>query len=289
MGSARVSRAVVVVSTTTLKHQLFFHCLVRKECGWKYSARRPIPHAGGVCSPFQLHRFGLAPQKSGAEAHALQALRELCRLVELRAASGVRALQRRSLEGIYNEATQEPKDRHSSSHPSFTSVPFCKILRKPESFPRGLLSAFKVFSYGNSVKLSFVLTMQALTVGLLAVAGCARPSSNSNVTPRQPLAPAPAAASTLPVSAVSPISKPLTHAAPAPAIVSDPPPPPQIEVLATPPESNYVWIPGHWEHQKHWTWTSGHWTPQPRPRAQWIPGRWARLDRGWMWVEGYWR
>jgi len=31
MGSARVSRAVVVVSITTSKHQLFFHCLAPKE------------------------------------------------------------------------------------------------------------------------------------------------------------------------------------------------------------------------------------------------------------------
>ncbi len=177
-----------------------------------------------------------------------------------------------------------------SRHSSCAFVSFCKNLRKPEPFPHGLLFASSDFSYCNSVKLSFVLTMQVLTVGLLAVAGCARPHSNSSVTPRQPLAsPAQAAASTPQVSAVPPIQKPLTNAAPAPAIVSDPPPPPQIEVLDTPPEPNYVWIPGHWEHQKHWTWISGHWTPQPRPQARWIPGRWAKQDRGWMWVEGYWR
>ena len=29
-----------------------------KNGGWKYSARRRIPHAGGVCSPFPLHGFG---------------------------------------------------------------------------------------------------------------------------------------------------------------------------------------------------------------------------------------
>ncbi|HEY9509831.1 MAG TPA: hypothetical protein VIV82_08220 [Verrucomicrobiae bacterium] len=140
------------------------------------------------------------------------------------------------------------------------------------------------------MKLSFVLTMQALTVGLLAVTGCARPHGNSSVHALQPLAsPAQTAVSAPPVSPNSTPPQPPAKPTPTPTIVSDPPPPPQIEVIDAPPEPNYVWIPGHWEHQKHWTWISGHWMRQPRPQAMWIPGRWAKQDRGWMWVEGYWR
>jgi hypothetical protein len=66
-----------------------------------------------------------------------------------------------------------------------------------------------------------------------------------------------------------------------------PPPPPQVEVAPAPRpgwywvpgahewrDGRYVWIPGHWEHERRGhAWRQGHWEWQGG-RQVWVPGGW---------------
>jgi WXXGXW repeat (2 copies) len=72
--------------------------------------------------------------------------------------------------------------------------------------------------------------------------------------------------------------------------VPGPPPPPVHEVIAVAPGAGYVWIPGYhrWSGSSY-VWVGGHYELRPRGRRYWVPGRWARERRGWIWIEGYWR
>jgi hypothetical protein len=142
------------------------------------------------------------------------------------------------------------------------------------------------------LKLSFVLTITTLWVGLLAISGCAHHGVARTQTPVKTAS----ANSTETVNA--PLLTPKNFVYPAPAqskpapispVVTGPPPPPQVEVVGAPPGPKYTWLPGHWEWQGSWTWISGKWGTLPEPNAAWIPGRWVHRENGWIWVTGYWR
>lgn len=84
-----------------------------------------------------------------------------------------------------------------------------------------------------------------------------------------------------------------TVAVPAPAVyvggtVSIAPPPPQVEVIGTPPAAGYVWLGGYW----NWVggrhvWVGGHWEAR-RPGYHWVPHAWVRAGGGWRLREGHW-
>ena len=80
--------------------------------------------------------------------------------------------------------------------------------------------------------------------------------------------------------------------APAPGeeiVVTETPPPPQVEVVGLAPGPDFVWMPGCWEWRGHWVWAGGRWAIGPHPHARWIPGRWTRHGRNHVWIRGYWR
>jgi hypothetical protein len=70
------------------------------------------------------------------------------------------------------------------------------------------------------------------------------------------------------------------------------PPPPRTEIIPVlPPERVEVerWQSGYWRWNGHeHIWTEGHYVARPRPRAEWISGRWEQRPRGWVYVEGHW-
>jgi len=66
------------------------------------------------------------------------------------------------------------------------------------------------------------------------------------------------------------------------------PPPPRVVVLPA-PRRGYVWAPGYWRWNGYeHVWTEGYYVARPRPRAEWISGRWEQRPRGWVYVEGHW-
>lgn len=68
------------------------------------------------------------------------------------------------------------------------------------------------------------------------------------------------------------------------------PPPPIVEVREVGPGSGYVWIDGYqrWDGGA-FVWVRGRWDRPPRPRAVWVPARWAQDRHGWFLTEGRWR
>ena len=153
----------------------------------------------------------------------------------------------------------------------------------------GLNPAIGLSPIAKLVKVSSVLTISAWTVGLLVSAGCAQHRSTHSSSQ---LASVQSGTANAPLT--TPKNSPNSSALPAkipsdPSLITNPPPPAQVEVVGAPPGPDYVWIPGHWEWQGTWTWTSGKWATIPAPRAAWIPGHWSRRENGWVWVEGYWR
>jgi hypothetical protein len=72
-------------------------------------------------------------------------------------------------------------------------------------------------------------------------------------------------------------------------IVTDAPPPPQIEVVGAAPGAEYVWVPGAWQWRERWVWSGGYWAVRPQADAAWVKGRWVKRDQGWAWIRGYWR
>lgn len=55
------------------------------------------------------------------------------------------------------------------------------------------------------------------------------------------------------------------------------------------PGRTYVWIAGYYRWtDTEYVWVPGHWEAPPRPRAHWKRGQWYRGNRGWYWVEGHW-
>ena len=50
-----------------------------------------------------------------------------------------------------------------------------------------------------------------------------------------------------------------------------------------------AWQPGYWRWNGHeHAWIEGHYVERPRPRAEWISGRWEQHPRGWIYHEGHW-
>jgi hypothetical protein len=106
------------------------------------------------------------------------------------------------------------------------------------------------------------------------------------------LAPAPVTAPPPPAQ-VEP-APPTVQAAPAQqaqpqaptVIVQTPPtpaPPPQVEVVTVAPGPDYYWTPGYWHWNGRWMWVGGSWGF----RAGWGPHRgWGSYHRGW---EGHHR
>ena len=74
------------------------------------------------------------------------------------------------------------------------------------------------------------------------------------------------------------------------AVVTQEPPPPQVEVIPAPPAPEYVWAPGYWSwNVGGWVWVRGHYVIGPHPHALWVNGHWARRGHGYFWVNGHWR
>ena len=70
------------------------------------------------------------------------------------------------------------------------------------------------------------------------------------------------------------------------------PPPPRTEVIPVLPAERVKverWQPGYWRWNGYeHVWTEGYYVARPRPRAEWISGRWEQRPRGWVYVEGHW-
>jgi len=70
------------------------------------------------------------------------------------------------------------------------------------------------------------------------------------------------------------------------------PPPPRREVIVERerPSRDHVWIRGYWvwREGRH-VWINGRWERPPHPHAVWIEPRWERRDRGYVFIEGFWR
>lgn len=57
-----------------------------------------------------------------------------------------------------------------------------------------------------------------------------------------------------------------------------------------PAGDNVQWVPGYWQwddEKNEFLWVSGFWRQAP-PGRTWIPGQYARMDKGWQWTAGYW-
>jgi len=72
-------------------------------------------------------------------------------------------------------------------------------------------------------------------------------------------------------------------------VVSEAPPPPQVEIVPVAPGPGFIWVEGHWGWRGRWVWESGRYVSRPHSRAAWVPGHWVAGRRGWVWVPGRWR
>ena len=72
-------------------------------------------------------------------------------------------------------------------------------------------------------------------------------------------------------------------------IVTQQPPPAQVEVVTVSPGPAYQWAPGYWSWNGAWVWVGGGWIARPHPQAVWVGGRWARHGHGHVWIGGRWR
>jgi len=73
-------------------------------------------------------------------------------------------------------------------------------------------------------------------------------------------------------------------------VVVDPPPQEIVEAVPTGQHADDVWVRGHyvWDGRRY-IWEPGHYVRVPRAGATWEPGRWERVQGGYVWVEGHWR
>jgi hypothetical protein len=76
-----------------------------------------------------------------------------------------------------------------------------------------------------------------------------------------------------------------------PAVVTEAPPPQQVEVVPVSPGPTYVWVPGYWSVGVggHWVWIGGRYAVRPHLHAVWVGGRWVTQGHGYVWVAGHWR
>lgn len=72
--------------------------------------------------------------------------------------------------------------------------------------------------------------------------------------------------------------------------VTEPPPPPQREVIHERPSGAHVWVPGYWMWRdgRH-VWVAGRWEVPPRANVTWVPPRWEMRDGRYVFVDGFWR
>jgi hypothetical protein len=73
-------------------------------------------------------------------------------------------------------------------------------------------------------------------------------------------------------------------------VVTNAPPPDQVEVVGVAPGPNYYWVNGYyvWDGGRY-AWRRGYWAPRPWGSAYWVAGHWEHRPRGWFYVGGYWR
>jgi hypothetical protein len=77
---------------------------------------------------------------------------------------------------------------------------------------------------------------------------------------------------------------------PATAVVTQAPPPPQVEVVPMAPGRDYYWVPGYWcWGSPGWVWIGGSWTIRPWHGAIWVRGGWVGHRGRWGWHGGHWR
>ena len=90
----------------------------------------------------------------------------------------------------------------------------------------------------------------------------------------------------------APPPQPQVYVAPAPpqeVIVVAGPPPPRQEVRYARPSALHVWINGYWAWRGgHHVWISGHWEMPPRGYRAWIEPRWERRGGNYVFIEGRW-
>lgn len=70
-----------------------------------------------------------------------------------------------------------------------------------------------------------------------------------------------------------------------------PPPPPPRVVVGRPPSRNVVWVDGYWAYdgRGRYTWVDGYWATPPSRHRAYVAPHWTRRDRGYVYVQGYWR
>lgn len=73
-------------------------------------------------------------------------------------------------------------------------------------------------------------------------------------------------------------------------IVTEGPPPPQVEYVGVSPGPGYLWIGGyyHWSGGR-WAWNRGYYARPPRAGARWIAPRYEVRGGARVYIHGYWR
>ena len=71
------------------------------------------------------------------------------------------------------------------------------------------------------------------------------------------------------------------------ATYEEPPPAARAEYVSYRP--GYTWIQGHWvrDYNNRWRWSSGYYVRE-RAGFVYMPGRWERRGRQYIWVDGGW-
>jgi hypothetical protein len=68
------------------------------------------------------------------------------------------------------------------------------------------------------------------------------------------------------------------------------PPAPIVEARVVSPGPGYVWVSGyHNWNGRAYVWVPGRYERPPRPRSVWVPAHWQHERHGWYLVEGRWR
>ena len=71
-------------------------------------------------------------------------------------------------------------------------------------------------------------------------------------------------------------------------VVTQAPPPAQIEEMGRQPTPTSAWVPGYWRRVgSRWDWVKGHWETLPRGYNTYVPGHWEQKSGGWVYYEGY--
>jgi hypothetical protein len=78
---------------------------------------------------------------------------------------------------------------------------------------------------------------------------------------------------------------------PGAVVVTDAPPPEEVEVIPAQPDPTFVWVGGFWiQDHGSWVWQRGSWQRPPRPGAHFEPDRWQPArGGGYVRVQGGWR